>query len=160
MEHLTLPSFSLGQVSWAVTSLEDCLLEKGGNESWSPCMWWMRWNVLQQRLGEEKAYEGSKFICPPDYYILFPRLSFFVPIKLKLEICHMWWQKKTKSNGTVPTGLKGHLQEGSRSQPQKEIKPPSHMYWIHLNCFTEKKVWECAVIQGGQEERRWERERS
>lgn len=139
MEHLTLPSFSLGQVSWAVTSLEDCLLEKGGNESWSPWMWWMRWNILQQRLGEEKGYEGSKFIRPLDYFILVPRLSFSVPIKLKLEICHTWGQKKTKSNRTVSTSLKGHLQEGSRSQPQKEIKPPLHMCCIHLNCFTEKK---------------------
>lgn len=58
------------------------------------------------RLEEEKGYEASKLICPLDYFILVSSLSFSVPINLKLEACHTWWQKNQNSRVTLFTSLK------------------------------------------------------
>lgn len=108
MKSLTLPSSSLGQVSWAGTSLEDHFLERGGNESWNSWIWWMMWNVLQQdtETWRRKGFEASKLIYPLDYFVLVSSLSFSVPINLKLETCHIWWQKNRSSCVTVFTSLK------------------------------------------------------
>lgn len=132
IEHLTLPSFSLGQVSWAATYLEDCLLCKSHNKSWSPCMWWMRWNVLQQNPETWKRKRiWSKQIYPLDYFILVPRLSFSVPIYMKLEICHTWWQKKTKSSRTVPTSLKVRALAGRKQISATERNWTTIAYVLH-----------------------------
>lgn len=56
------------------------------------------------RLGEEKGYEASKFICFPGYFILVFRLCFSVSIDFELETCHRRWQKNKKQE-TVPTSL-------------------------------------------------------
>lgn len=147
MKHLTLPSFSLGQVSWAATSLEDHLLEKGGNESWSPWMWWMRWNVLQQRLGEEKGYEGANLSALLIISFLFPGSCFLCSFSWNWKYVIHGGKRRQRAVGLHPLG---HLQEGNRSQPQKEIKPPSYMWCIYLNCFSEKSIRVCNNTRGGR----------
>lgn len=108
--------------------------------------WCEMYYITMLRLGEEKEYEASKFICPLDYIILVSRLSFSVPINLELETCHTWWEKNKKNRVTVPTSLKGKaLPKGWRSQPQEELEPPSPAYWLLLNhFFIEKSVRVCS----------------
>lgn len=99
----------LGQVSGVGTSLEDSLLERGGNESWSPWMWWMMWNVLQQdtETWRRKRIWSKQIYLPPWlFHSCFPGAPFLSPLTWNWKSVTRGGKRTKRAGAPVPTKVR------------------------------------------------------
>lgn len=104
MDCLSLPSSSLGQVSWAGTSLRISFWKEKVMKSLDvmddvKCITTRHWDLEKKK--DTKQANLSAFLT---ILFLFPGSVFSVSIKFELETCHTCWQKNKKQE-TVPTSL-------------------------------------------------------